>query len=94
MVIPKVNKKVNKNSFNTKFEKHILNTIKKFKLFTKKDKILVAASGGKDSTVLLYILNKYNYNIEAVTIDAHIGCYTKDNLDRLKSFCTKQKINI
>ena len=52
-----------KNKYNNKeiekFEKKILFSIKKFNLFTKKDKILVAASGGKDSTVILYVLKKY-----------------------------------
>ena len=40
-----------------KFEKNII----KKKLFEKKDKLLLAISGGVDSVVLAYLLNKLNY---------------------------------
>ena len=55
------------------FEFKVKNTIKKFRLLDKKDKVLVACSGGKDSTVVLYILKKLNYNVEAITIDTGLG---------------------
>ncbi|MFC1698103.1 ATP-binding protein, partial [Nanoarchaeota archaeon] len=54
----------------------------------------IAVSGGKDSTVCLFILNKLGYNIEAITIDAAIGNYTKQNLDNIKQVCKKYKINL
>jgi uncharacterized protein (TIGR00269 family) len=73
-------------------EKKINETIKKYKLFTKKDKIAVACSGGKDSTVALYIIKKLGYNVEAITIDLEIGNYSKENLKNIKEFCTKHKI--
>lgn len=65
----------------------ILKTIRDYDLFTKDDKVLVAASGGKDSTMLLSILRQYGFKIEAVTVDAHIGCYTQENLDNLRGIC-------
>ena len=74
------------------FEKKIRKTIKKFKLFTPKDKILVAASGGKDSNVLLVSLKKLGYTIEAVNIDASIGEYTELNISNLKKICKKHEI--
>ena len=39
-------------------EKQVRETIEKYKLLDKKDKIAVALSGGKDSTTVLYILHK------------------------------------
>ena len=45
-----------------KFEKNIL----KKKLFEKKDKLLLAISGGVDSVVLAYLLNKLNYKFDLV----------------------------
>ncbi|MBT4174112.1 TIGR00269 family protein [archaeon] len=76
------------------FEKKVRKTIRKYKLFTKKDKIAVAVSGGKDSTVCLYILKKLGYDLEAITIDANIGNYTKTNLENIKKVCKKYKIKL
>jgi len=77
-----------------KFEQHIQNTIEEYKLFTKKDKVLVACSGGKDSTVTLVVLKKLGYKVEAITVDAHIGCYTKDNLQRLRDVCKEIDVKL
>ena len=63
-------------------------------LINKKDKILVACSGGKDSTTVLYILNKLGYKPGAITIDATIGNYTKQNLKNIKNFCKNQGIKL
>ncbi|MEM4253869.1 MAG: TIGR00269 family protein [Candidatus Woesearchaeota archaeon] len=75
-------------------ENKVLNTIIKYSLFSKKEKIAVAVSGGKDSTTLLYILQKLGYNIEAITVDSHIGCYTQKNLENLRETCKKLGINL
>lgn len=75
-------------------ESRVEKTIKHFKLFTRKDRILVACSGGKDSTTALYILNKLGYKPEAITVDALIGNYTKQNLENIKGFCKENKIKL
>jgi uncharacterized protein (TIGR00269 family) len=85
---------LNDTRFIEYFEKKVRSTIRKYNLFTKKDKIGVAVSGGKDSIALLYVLNKLGYNIEAISIDAHIGCYTEENLKNLKEVCKKYKIKL
>ena len=74
------------------FEKKVRKTIRKYKLLKTKDKILVAASGGKDSSVLLIVLSKLGYKIEAVNINPDIGKYTDDNISNLKKVCEKYKI--
>jgi len=58
--------------------------IKKFKMFKKEDKILVAVSGGKDSLVLTYVLKNLNYNITALYIDLGIEKenYSKNSLEK------------
>jgi uncharacterized protein (TIGR00269 family) len=80
--------------FVKKFESKIKNTIKRFKLISPKDRVLVAVSGGKDSTTILYVLKKLGYKIEALTIDVLIGTYTKKNLENTKKFCKEQKIKL
>jgi uncharacterized protein (TIGR00269 family) len=79
-------------SFIAAFEQRVRDTIRDFGLIDRQEKIFVAASGGKDSTVLLYVLKKFGYDVEAITINAHIGCYSDASLDNLKKFCTKENI--
>ncbi len=76
------------------FENNIKKTIKQFRLISRNDKILVAASGGKDSTTILYLLKKFGYNVEALTIDAAIGNYTRENLENLVKFCGEHNIKL
>lgn len=83
-----------KNHFVNYFENKIRKTIKKFQLVKKTDKLGVAVSGGKDSTVLLYVLKKLGYDIEAITVNAYIGNYSKDNVKNLEEFCEKYKIKL
>jgi len=80
--------------FVKKFEKKVENTIDKFKLITAKDRILVAVSGGKDSTVILHLLHKHFRNVEAITINAYIGGYSRKNLENIKGFCKKNCIKL
>jgi len=87
-------KKLKNSDFVKYFEKKVRSTIRKYKLFKKDDKIAVAVSGGKDSTVCLYVLNMIGYDVEAITIDAAIGNYTKTNLENLKSVCKDQDIKL
>ena len=75
-------------------EEAVAKTISKYKLLFKREKILVACSGGKDSTTLLYILKKLGYNVEAITIDPSIKNYSKENFDNLKCFCNKERIKL
>jgi len=80
--------------FIQEFEKKVATTINKHNLIQKKDKLLVAASGGKDSTVLLYILSKLKYNVKAITLNAFIGNYSKENLENLRKFCSQLSIEL
>lgn len=80
--------------FVREFEQRVQETITRYNLLSKTDRILVAVSGGKDSTAVLHILHKLSYPVEAVTVDAHIGCYTKQNLENIRSVCGKLGVRL
>jgi len=81
-------------AFEQQFEKKVRATIEKHKLLKKTDKIIVACSGGKDSTTILYLLNKWGYDVEGLMIDLHIGAWSKKNLGNLKQVCDKHDIKL
>jgi len=83
-----------KEHFMDYFEKKVRRTIHQFKLFTKQDRIAVAVSGGKDSTVCLYVLKKLGYNVEGLTVNAFIGNYSQENLENLRKICEQYKIKL
>lgn len=92
------NEKLCRSCFFKYFERKVLKTIRVHKLIDKKDGILVACSGGKDSTVALYLMNKYakrrKQKLEAITIDLGIKKYSEENLKNIISFCKEQKIKL
>lgn len=75
------------------FEQKVKNTIDKYDLLPS-EKVAVAASGGKDSTVLLYILKKFNYDVVALAVDEKIPGYRDKTLDFLRGFCSRQGIKL
>lgn len=76
------------------FEAKVKKTIEDYKLLSKDDKIIVACSGGKDSTTILYLLNKWGYNVEGLIIDLHIGTWSGKNLKNLKNVCEQNNIKL
>lgn len=85
---------MNDTKFVKSFENRIKKTIRTYKLINAKDRLAVACSGGKDSTAVLYVLDKLGYKVEAMTVDALIGNYTKENLKNIRKFCKSLKIKL
>lgn len=75
-------------------EQKVKNTIKKYKLCNKNEKILVALSGGKDSTLTGYLLKKFGYDIEGIHIDLGMGDYSEKCLKAVKKLCKNLKIKL
>jgi len=76
------------------FEKKVKNTVKNFNLIKKNEKLIVACSGGKDSTTALYLLYKFGYNVEALFIDVGIPDSSNKNLINLRAFCNEHNIKL
>jgi uncharacterized protein (TIGR00269 family) len=85
--------------FTEDVERKIKRDIRKFKMVQKGDSIAVALSGGKDSTVLLYTLNKIFKNrsdieFQAITIDEGISGYREHTISYAKKLTTELGINL
>ena len=90
----RIKEKMKDRDFINDFESKVKQTIKKYKLLDKKDKIIVAASGGKDSTTILYLLNKFGYNVSALYINLRLGKYSDNCLQAAKELCKQEKIKL
>lgn len=80
--------------FKEKFEKRVKDTIKRYNLLKKDDRVLVAISGGKDSTSCLYLLNKFGYQTEGLHIDLEMGDWSNKNIENVRELCKKYNIRL
>ena len=76
------------------FEKKVEEAIRKYKLFSAKDRLIVAVSGGKDSLTVLYILKKLGYTIEGLAIDEGIRGYRGETIKDLTRFSRAHDVKI
>ncbi|MBU1854998.1 MAG: TIGR00269 family protein, partial [Nanoarchaeota archaeon] len=65
-----------------------------FNLVEKGDRVVVACSGGKDSTLVLYLLNKFFGGVVALAVDEGIKGYRDKSINDLKIFCDEQGIEL
>jgi len=68
-------------------EKQVKETIEKYGLIVKDEKVIVALSGGKDSTSVMYILKKLGYNVHGLLIDLYLGEWSKTHNKNMEAFC-------
>ncbi|KAJ2357860.1 cytosolic thiouridylase subunit Ctu1, partial [Coemansia sp. RSA 2611] len=72
------------------FETEVHNTIVDSNLFKPGDRVGIGASGGKDSTVLAYVMktlnDRYNYGLDLylLSVDEGISGYRDDSLETVK----------
>ncbi|MCD6477526.1 MAG: TIGR00269 family protein [Candidatus Aenigmarchaeota archaeon] len=83
-----------KKHFSEQLESKVKKTIRDEKLIEKNDKICVALSGGKDSSLTLYLLHKFfgkrpDIEIFALTVDEGISGYRKESIKIAEKLCKK-----
>ncbi|CAH1798254.1 unnamed protein product [Owenia fusiformis] len=87
---PKTGDALCKECFYFAFEEEIHKTIIDAKLFSRGEKVAIGASGGKDSTVLAYVLKvlneRYDYGLDLflLSVDEGITGYRDDSLETVK----------
>lgn len=81
-----------KEHFPQYLEGKVRQAIRRFSLLKKGDRVLVAASGGKDSTVLLHVLKKLGYDVSAVMVEPGIKGYTDKNAKALAGICSDEGV--
>ena len=87
---PKTGEKICKDCFFVQFELEVHQTIVANELFRRGERVAIAASGGKDSTVLAHVLTKlnrqhdYGLNLFLLSIDEGITGYRDDSLESVK----------
>jgi len=75
-------------------EQKVKQTIQKYRLLSKKDKIAVALSGGKDSTSILYILKNLGFNVSGLHINLGLGDYSERCLEKIKESCKELNVKL
>jgi len=81
-----------KDHFFEYVEKKVFETMEKYSMIP--DSVpLVATSGGKDSIVTLYLVNKYFGKAKALLIDEGIKGYRENTIKDLKKFCEDYSIS-
>jgi len=76
----------------SQFERKVKQTIQKYNLLKKSDKVLVALSGGKDSMTVLFLLKKFGYDISALHINLEMGKWSEAHLQNIIKFCKELKV--
>ncbi|KAJ1649748.1 cytosolic thiouridylase subunit Ctu1 [Dispira simplex] len=87
---PKTLQSICRPCFYHVFETEIHHTIVQSRLFSPRDRVAIGASGGKDSTVLAYVLKmlneRYQYGLDLflLSVDEGITGYRDDSLETVK----------
>jgi len=79
----------------------VFKTLQKYEMISRDDMICVAASGGKDSQTVLYLVRKYllrnnlpTEKLFALCIDEGIKDYRDKTIKNLKQFCSTEEIRL
>ncbi len=74
------------------FERQVMRSIDRYRMFSKKDRILVCVSGGKDSLVLWDLLLSMGYRADGLYIDLGIDEYSERSQEKVINFSRSRGI--
>ncbi len=83
-----------KEHFFQYFTRQVEKGIRKHKLFTHAERILVALSGGKDSLSLMLELNQLEYDVTGLHIDLGIDESSKNARAKVEAFCQLHNLKL
>lgn len=84
-------KHLDRQNFNQEIETKVKRVITEYNLIDKGDRVAVALSGGKDSVLTLYILDKllnkcdFDFEVLAIAIDEGIGGYREEGIESARN---------
>ena len=76
------------------FSRQVETAIRRYKMFTHKDRILVALSGGKDSLGLMLELHAQEYDVTGLHIDLGIPDSSGAARDKVERFCAAHGLKL
>ena len=97
---PKDLSRICRDCFLNAFENEVHETITKYNLFQRGEKVAIGASGGKDSTVLASVLKtlneRHDYGLDLIllSIDEGITGYRDDSLETVKRNSQQYDMNL
>ena len=89
---------LNREKFNYNLEKRVRKVIKEYKLIEKGEKVAIALSGGKDSILTMFLLdkfrNEFNLQLVAISIDEGILGYRENGLETARKYANSLEIEL
>ncbi len=83
-----------RDHFIERFLKETERTIRRYKMFQRRDTVLVAVSGGKDSLSLLHALKQLGYNLKAIFIDLGIPGSSEISKEKVKKLANELDVEL
>jgi len=89
---------LNREKFNYNLEERVRKVIKEYKLIEKGEKVAIALSGGKDSILTMFLLdkfrNEFNLQLVAISIDEGILGYRENGLETARKYANSLEIEL
>ncbi len=76
------------------FQRQVERTIKRDRMFTPEEHILVAVSGGKDSLALWDVLISHGYHTAGLYLDLGIGDYSAHSREKVERFAAHHNVSL